>query len=181
MSASATANAPPTGSREACVPGAERSLPRPGAVCASPAERGTGRPDAPDTLKPGQREPRMAVAAPRAAAAWRARGRGSAGASGWRPACARAADASPSRGAPSANPAGKRDALKSESSTPPGERKGFADGAVRKSSTRLRRALRAPQKKKNAGRARTPRAGNAIATGGHAGVASTAAPMRTQG
>ena len=155
-SASATANAPPTDSHGACVPGAERFLPRPGAVCASPASRGTGRPDAPDTPKPERGEPHMVDATPRAAGAWRARGRGSAGASGWRPACARAADASPSRLAPSANPAGRRGALKNESSTPPGERKGFADGAVRKSSMRLRRALRAPQKKKNAVRARTP-------------------------
>ena len=144
-SASATANAPPSDSRAVCAPGAERFLPLPGAVCASPAERGIGRPDAPDTPKPERGEPHMAAAAPRAAAAWRARGRGSAGASGWTPACVRAADASPSRTAPSANPAGRRDALKSESSTPPGERKDFADGAVRKSSMRLRLALRAPQ------------------------------------
>ena len=180
-SASATANAPPTDSRGACVPGAERFLPRPGAVCANPASRGTGRPDAPDTPKPERGEPHMAAATPRAAAAWRARGRGSAGASGWRPACARAADASPSRLAPSANPAGRRGGLKSESSTPPGERKGFADGAGSRRSQAPRYAVRAPRSRRDALQRRTPRAGNAIATGGPGGFASTAAPMRTQG
>ena len=75
-----------------------------GAVCANPASRGTGRPDAPDTPKPERGEPHMVDATPRAAAAWRARGRGSAGASGWRPACARAADTSPSRTAPLCEP-----------------------------------------------------------------------------
>ena len=180
-SVSATAGAPPTDSRGVCVPDAERFLPRRGAVCANPASRGTGRPDAPDTPKPERGEPHMVDATPRAAAAWRARGRGSAGASGWRPACARAADASPSRTAPSANPAVNRGGRPRGSSTPKGAPGGAAADAEQRFSRGLRRALHAPRAMRRAHRKRTPPAGSAITTGEPSDFASTAVPMRTQG
>ena len=175
MSASATTGAPPTDARGACVPGAERFLPRPGAVCANPAERGTGRPDAPDTPKPERGEPHMAAAAPRAAAAWRARGARGAGASGSKPGCVPAAGKFlRSMGAPSARRARRSGARPRESFTKKGAPGGGADVAGRTLPATLRCALPAPQGMKNAVRERTPRAAGAIATGAPAICAWTA-------
>ncbi len=182
MSASATANAPPTDSRAACAPDAERFLPPPDAGYVNPVARGNAPPGAPDTSSENSREPRTAAAAPRAAGAWRGRGTRGEGASARRPASARPVESVPrSRGARFVRPAGRRGALKSGSSTPPGERKGCAAGAGGRRSQAPRNAVPAPRSKEAVQRRRTPRAADVITTGAPVGFASTAASTLTQG
>ncbi len=170
----------PNARKWAFVQNAAGEIPRPGAASANPASIGDANPSKPDTQGENSREPRMAGAVPRAVGAWRVRGRESAGASAPKPGYAYAAASLLRWRASSARPAGKRGALKSESSTPPGERKGDAVVAEAPLSARLRRALRAPQGIQSAARERTPRAGRGIATGGPAESAWTVQPIHTE-
>ncbi len=182
MNASVAASAPPTDSQGAFAPGAGNTGPHPGAGTVSPAARGRAIPNASATPEPRPGARTTVDAIPRAAAEWPGRGGGSKGSSARKPGYASvAASLLRRRAASSARPAGRRGALKSEISTPPGERKGFAAGAEDRSSRELPGAARAPRSRRRAHPERTPSAGSAITTGAHGGFASTAASMRTQG
>ena len=181
MSANATGAGRTSAARGEPVPNAATDLPRPGEACARHASRGDGPPSAPDISRENSRERNTAAAVQRAAGGWRARGRGSAGASVWRPACVPAAEnESPRRAPPSASPAGRRGAQPRGSSTPKGAPGGDAAGAEERFSRGLRRALRAPRGMTNAVRERTPRAGSAIAAEGPGRFAWTARRRRTE-
>ena len=93
----------------AFVQNAAGEILRPGEVYARSASIEDANPSKPATPGENSREPRMAAAVPRAAGAWRARGRESAGASARRPGYAyAAASLLRRRAASSARPAGKR-------------------------------------------------------------------------
>ncbi len=145
-SANATGSGWRNAARGACAPSAANTGPLPSEVFALHAWRGTGKPNAPATTGPGGRVQHTEAVAPKAAGAWRGRETKNAGANDARRASAPVAEKFHlSKEAPSARPAGRQGALKRGNSTPGGGPPGDAAGAVRKSSTRLRRAPRAPQ------------------------------------
>ena len=181
-SANATGGGRPNARRWAFVQNAVGETPLPGEVSARSASKEDASLRKPDMPEPNQRTLNMAGVIRRAAAAWRARGAGGEGANAPKPGCARpAANESQWKAAPSARRAGRNAGRRNGSSTPKGAPGDDAAGAGRKSSTRLRRAPRAPRGMQNAVRARTPRAGRAITAGAPSGHVLTAAPMRTQG
>ncbi len=99
----------PNARKWAFVQNAGKNLLRLGEAYARSASIGDASPRKPDTPGENSREPRMAGAVPKAAGAWRARGRESAGASAPKPGYAyAAASLLRRRAAPSAGPAGKR-------------------------------------------------------------------------
>jgi len=165
----------------AFVQNAAGEIPRPGEVYARSASIGDASPSKPATPDENSREPRMAGETPRAAGAWRGRGRESAGASAPKPGYAyAAASLLRRRAASSARAAAKNGGRRRRSCMKKDAPGAFAVVAEAPLSARLRRALRAPQGIRSAARERTPRAGRATQKGAHCRFVWTAQPMHTE-